>query len=61
MKRADGSVMKKKIIDLIEEALNVPKGTITEDTRIARILRADHHRQEPPVPGTVKGQEVQPV
>ena len=26
-----------------------------------RIFRADHHRQEPPVPGTVKGQEVQPV
>lgn len=41
MKRADGSVMKKKIIDLIEEALNVPKGTITEDTRITDVEEWD--------------------
>ena len=41
MERADGSVMKKKIIDLIEEALNVPKGTITEDTRIADVEEWD--------------------
>lgn len=41
MKRADGSGMKEKIIDLIEEALNVPKGTITEDTRIADVEEWD--------------------
>jgi acyl carrier protein len=33
--------MKEKIIALIEEALNVPQGTITEDTKIADVEQWD--------------------
>ena len=33
--------MREKVIALIEETLNVPKGTITEDTKIADVEQWD--------------------